>query len=122
MVAGGQDRRDFLPLPALRPGEMRMLQKAGLEALLGNRLGVTGNAWKQSNTGLDQRLGGHLAARQHEIPEGDLFELPTLDDALVQPFKAPAKYNYAWTCRKLADVCLGQRLSPGRKVNPGAAG
>ena len=69
---------------------MRMFQKPALEALFGNGLGVSSHAGQQADTGLQQRLGGNLPAREHEIAQRYLFQAPALDHSFIEAFEAAA--------------------------------
>src|SRR6266446_10334639 len=122
MVAGGQDGGNLRAFKALRPCVMGIFEQSPLETFLGPGVIGAHDAWKQPDAGLDQRHGGDLAARKHEIAERNLLHAPRLDDALVQTLEAAAEEDGARPFREFAHAFLGQGRSARGKIKEWAWG
>ena len=83
MVAGAQNLRHRQPVPVVGPRVLRVLEKAGPVALVGEADLISQHARDQARDGVDDRHGRDLAAREHEIAHGDLFVDTFVEKALV---------------------------------------
>ena len=70
---------------------MRVFQKAVFERLFGPARSRAHYAGKQPNASVEYGNRRRLAAAQHDIGEGDLFDLRArVEEPFIKPFKSPA--------------------------------
>jgi hypothetical protein len=53
-----------------------VLEQPGLETFFRQGLGIPGHPGQEPDAGLEQRLGGNLAARENEVAKRDFLKLP----------------------------------------------
>src|SRR6185437_2695776 len=94
MVARQQHRRHFAQFMAHRPRVMRAIQQAVRKRILHRGLRITQRAFLQSAERVDHYRGGQLTTRQHVITDRQFLVDLAFDQALVDPFVAPAQQNH----------------------------
>ena len=82
MIAGCQNRRNGSSFPDGGPRVLRMLQEAFREAFLNGRGGIAKDAWDQPDGGIQDGLRCDFAAREHEIPKRDFFDVERFPDVV----------------------------------------
>src|SRR5713226_4028484 len=111
MVAGGQHLRDRTPLPQLRPGILRVFEKALGEAFLLARRLLAHDPRQEPDAGVQQDESRDLPAREHVVADRDLLELATLDHTLVDALEAAAEDDGAGPFGQRFDLGLRERNS-----------
>src|SRR5438105_5725244 len=106
--------------PNLRAGVLRILEQTAGETLFREGLGAADHARQQPHTGVDQRDGRRLAARQHEIAEAHLLDRLRLQHTLIYTFEAPADQPHSRHRGKLAHPLLIEPSSAGRQHKEGS--
>ncbi len=96
-----------------------MLEEIALETLFRRRLRLPEDPRQQPDAGLDQQRRGGLATGEHHVPDRDLFEVASRDDALVEPLEATADEHHARPRRQLPHPRLAQRNAARSQENPG---
>jgi hypothetical protein len=74
---------------------VRILQKAGFEALFTKRFSVAQDTWQETNTGINQHHGGQLATRKDEIAKADFFQSMRIDYPLVNALVPAAQKHHS---------------------------
>ncbi len=96
MVSGQQDLRHRSERVFDGPREVRAVQQAVLEAVLGGRFGVIERPVLQARDRIDQYRGRQLAAREHVVPDRDFLIDLGADQPLVDAFVAATKEDESW--------------------------
>src|SRR5947207_12206077 len=102
MIPRPQHFGDRAPFPCYRPGIVRIFQETLLEALLLSAGGRAHYPGKQAHASIEDDHRAKLAAGEHIVADGDRFELPRFEDALVETLEAPTEQDHAVARRKLA--------------------
>ncbi len=120
MIAGQQNFGNFTALEDAWLGVMRIFKQAVLEAFFRTRFFLAHDAGQQAHNRIEQYQRRGLAAREHVIANGDLFQIARFDQPLVDTLKAPANDRGARPSGQVADARLRQRFSAWAHEQPWA--
>src|SRR5688572_18931899 len=106
-----------------RAGVMRAVQQqwawsgAGLEAVLGRRLGVVQGAFLQPGDRVDHHRRGEFATGQYVIADRKLLVDFGRDQALVDAFVTAAEQDQSLASGQFADLGLSQARALGAEID-----
>ena len=94
-----------------------MLQQPVGMAFLFNAFGIAQNAGDQPHRRVQHGLRRNLAAGQHEIPQGHLFDVPMVQHPLIHAFKPTTQQRNPIRRRPCARGRLIKRLAARRQIH-----
>src|ERR1700674_2400981 len=115
VITGNEHLGDRAALELLRPGVLRVFQEARLETLVGARRLLAHHPRQKPYAGIEQRVGGDLASRQHEVAHGTLFEAARGDDPFVDALIAAADEHDTRPAGELTHAALRERPAARRQ-------
>jgi hypothetical protein len=117
VVAATQHRRHLAQRVLRRPGVVRTVEHAVLEAVLAGRVGVIERAVLQPAHGVDQHRGRQFTAGKHVVADRHLFVDVVFDEALVDAFVAAADQHQPRPRCQLAHLALVKPCALGAEVH-----